>query len=73
MNLHNRLWVGIVILMLGVISSLLTLGWLWRFLLIVKGTRLAAMGLLGSRFSPDFSSPVPDDQDEDYLETRSYA
>ncbi len=73
MDPNDKLLGGIVILILGVFSLILILGWVLRFPVIVKETILAAIGLRASRFGPTVSTPVPDDQEEDYLETRSYA
>ncbi len=70
---HGWLLGGIIILMLIAVSFLFILGWAWRLPLMVNGIGSAATGLLTSRFRTEVSLPVPDEEDEDYLETRSYA
>ena len=63
----------IIILMLIAVSFLLILGWVWRLPLIIGGFVSSATGRWISRLRTQVSLPVPDEQDEDYLETRSYA
>jgi hypothetical protein len=70
---HNRHLGGIIILMLIATSFLLILGWAWRLPLIIVEFVSSATGRWISRFRTQVSLPVPDEQDEDYLETRSYA
>ncbi len=72
MALHGWLFGGIIILMLIAVSFLLLLGWTWRLPLIIAGLVSGAMGRWTFRLRTEVSLPVPDEQDEDYLETRSY-
>ena len=73
MALHGRLLGGIIVLMLIALSFLLILGWAWRLPLIIVGLVSSATGRWIPRLRPQVSLPVPDEQDEDYLEKRSYA
>jgi len=73
MDSHYWLVGGFLVLILMAVSFLFILGWAWRLLLMVNGIGSAATDLLTSRLRANVSLPVPDEQDEDYLETRSYA
>ena len=73
MDSHYWLVGGFLVFILMAVSFLFILGWAWRLLLMVNGIGWAATDLLTSRLRSTVSLPVPDDQDEDYLETRSYA
>lgn len=64
---------GFLVFILIAVSFLFILVWAWRLPLMVNGTGSAATDLLTSRLRANVSLPVPDEQDEDYLETRSYA
>lgn len=73
MDSHYWLVGGFFVFILIAVSFLFILGWAWRLLLMVNGIGSAATDLLTSRLRANVSLPVPDEQDEDYLETRSYA
>ncbi len=62
-----------IILMLVVISFILAMGWAWRSPSILIGMGLRATGRWTSCLRTRLSFPVPNEEDEDYLETRSYA
>jgi len=64
---------GFLVFILIAVSFLFILVWAWCLPLMVNGTGSAATDLLTSRLRANVSLPVPDEQDEDYLETRSYA
>ena len=73
--MDSQYWLvgGFLVFILLAVSFLLILGWAWRLPLMVNGIGSAATDLLTSRLRSTVSLPVPDEQDEDYLETRSYA
>ena len=73
--MNSRFWLvgGLFVFILMAVSILFILGWAWRLLLMVNGIGSAATYLLTSRLRAKVSLPVPDEEDEDYLETRSYA
>ena len=73
MDSHYWLVREFLVFILMAVSFLFILGWAWRLLLMVNGIGWAATDLLTSRLRSTVSLPVPDEQDEDYLETRSYA
>ena len=73
MDSHYWLVGGFLVFILMAVSFLFILGWAWRLLLMVNGIGWAATDLLPSRRRSTVSLPVPDEQDEDYLETRIYA
>ena len=73
MDSHYWLVGGFLVFILMAVSFLFILGWAWRLLLMVNGIGWVATDLLTSRLRSTVSLPVPDEQDEDYLETRSYA
>ena len=64
---------GFLVFILIAVSFLFILVWAWRLLLVVNGIGSADTDLLPSRLRANVSLPVPDEQDDDYLETRSYA
>ena len=64
---------GFLVFILIAVSFLFILVWAWRLPLVVNGIGSAVTDLLTSRLRANVSLPVPDEQDEDYLETRSYA
>jgi hypothetical protein len=59
--------------MLVVVSFILVLGWAWRSPLVLIGMGLRAIDRWTSRLRTNVSFPVPNEDDDDYLETRSYA
>ena len=73
MSPHNWLLGGIIVLMLIGVSLMLILGWTWRLSQVINRKGSAAWGLRSFWFRTRINMPVPDDQDEDYLETRSFA
>ena len=73
MDSHYWLVGGFLVFILIAVSFLFILVWAWRLPLMVNGIGSAATDLLTSRLRANVSLPVPDEQDEDYLETRSYA
>jgi len=73
MDSHPWLLAVTIFLMLIVISLILVLGWAWRVPRILIGVGLRATDRWTVRLRTKVSLPVPDDQDEDYLETRSFA
>jgi len=73
MDSHYWLVGGFFVFILMAVPFLFILGWAWRLLMMVNGIGWAATDLLTSRLRANVSLPVPDEQDEDYLETRSYA
>lgn len=73
MDLHYWLAVGLVVLILMAVSFLFVLGWAWRFPQMVYVIGSAVADRWTSRLRANEYMPVPDPQDEDYLETRSYA
>ena len=73
MDSHYWLVGGFLVFILMAVSFLFILGWAWRLLLMVNWIGWAATDLLTSRLRAIVGLPVPDEQDEDYLETRSYA
>ena len=73
MDSHYWLVGGFVVFILMAVSFLFILGWARRLPLMVNEIGSVATDLLTSRLRANVSLPVPDEQDEDYLETRSYA
>ena len=73
MDSHYWLMGGFFVFILVAVSFLFILGWAWRLPLMASVIGSAATDLLTSRLRATVSLPVPDEQDEDYLETRSYA
>ena len=73
MDSFNWLVGGFFVFILIAVSSLFILGCAWRSPVMVNGVGSAAAGILTSRFRATLRLPVPDEQDEDYLESRSYA
>ena len=73
MDSHYWLMGGFFVFILMAVSFLFILGRAWRLPLMVNGIVPMATDLLTSRLRANVSLPVPDEQDEDYLETRSYA
>ena len=73
--MDSQYWLvgGFFVFILMAVSSLFILGCARRLPLMVNGIGSAATDLLTSRLRSTVSLPVPDEQDEDYLETRSYA
>ena len=73
MDSHYWFVGGFLVFILVAVSFLIILGWAWRLPSMANGIGLAATDLLTSRLRAIVSLPMPDEQDEDYLETRSYA
>ena len=76
--MDSRYWLvgGFFVFILIAVSFLFILFilvWAWRLPLIANRIGSAATDPLTSRLRAKVSLPVPDEQDEDYLETRSYA
>ena len=73
MGYYAWLWGGITVLMLIAVLLMLIMGWAWRLPSMVHGMGSAAAGLWTSWRCPMLDLPVPNEEDEDYLETRSCA
>ena len=73
MDSHYWFVDGFLVFILVAVSFLIILGWAWRLPSMANGIGWAATDLLTSRLRAIVSLPMPDEQDEDYLETRSYA
>ena len=73
MGYYAWLWGGITVLMLIAVLLMLIMGWAWLLPRMVHGMGSAAAGLWTSWRCPMLDLPVPNEEDEDYLETRSCA
>ena len=73
--MDSQYWLrgGFLAFILMAVSFLIILTWAWRLPSMANGNGLADTDLLTSRLRAIVGLPVPDEQDEDYLETRSYA
>jgi hypothetical protein len=73
MDSHPWLLTVTIFLTLIVISLIIALGWAWRLPLILFGMGSRVTDRWSSRLRTNASLPVPNEEDEDYLETRSFA
>jgi hypothetical protein len=73
MDSQPWLLAAVIIVTLIVVSCVMVVGWAWRSPLILIGMGLRATGQWTSRPRTNVSFPVPNEEDDDYLETRSYA
>jgi len=73
--MDSQYWLvgGFLAFILMAVSFLIILTWAWRLPSMANRIGLAATDLLTSRLRAIVRLPVPDEQDEDYLETRNYA
>jgi len=73
MDSHPWLLAITIFLGLIVVSFIMVMGWAWRLPSIFIRMGLRATDSWTSRLRTNVMLPVPNEEDEDYLETRSYA